>query len=348
MSDFTTGTGQNGLLPTPLFLNQAFNRVASTQLRLDAAEQQRLSEFASRGIPPLVRTEMLALLLGVSHKLLFAMARAPEKYYRSFRIPKRGGGFRDIATPRVFLKVVQRWIYESVLVRKRLPGYVTGFVPGGSIVRNASVHIGQRYVLKIDIENFFPSIGREKISAIYAEFGFPQKVVHLLTSLSLLDGRLPQGAPTSPCLANAAFLPVDAQVFEVADSSGIKYSRYADDLTFSSNRPFRDDFRKTVERFIGSGGFRINRSKVRMMGPGQRLITTGLVLSVKAHPIRETRRQLRARFHQAKKSPREFSQQANQLLGWAAFVNAYDPVLGAEYLRIARNVQIEARERFQG
>src|SRR5271154_6152301 len=130
MSDFTTGTGQNGLLPTPLFLNQAFNRVASTQLRLDAAEQQRLSEFASRGIPPLVRTEMLALLLGVSHKLLFAMARAPEKYYRSFRIPKRGGGFRDIATPRVFLKVVQRLIYESVLVRKRPPGYVTGFVPG--------------------------------------------------------------------------------------------------------------------------------------------------------------------------------------------------------------------------
>ena len=80
------------------------------------------------------------------------------------------------------------------------------------------------------------------------------------------------------------------------------------------------------------------------MGPGQRLVTTGLVVNVKAHPTRSIRRRLRARFHQARLAPLQFVAQRNQLIGWAAYVNTYDRVLGAEYLEIARSVQRLARE----
>jgi RNA-directed DNA polymerase len=308
-------------------------------LQLTSSESQLLDVLLENGIPPLVTTEVLSLVLGVSHKLLWAMASVPERYYRRFLIPKRTGGNREIATPRIFLKVVQRWILLNVLYKRSLPPFVTGFAPGRGLLANASFHVGQRYLAKVDIQDFFPSIGFRQVDSIYRGLGFPDKVVLLLTRLSLLDGSLPQGAPTSPHLANLAFLPCDREIVAFATRNNLAYSRYADDLTFSGNEPIEQKLIAQVLELIEAHSFKINPKKLKSSGPGQRLITTGMVVNVTAHPMRQLRRQLRARFHQAEINPAQFAKQAEQLLGWAAYVHMYDHDLGTRYLGIAKSVR---------
>jgi RNA-directed DNA polymerase len=198
--------------------------------------------------------------------------------------------------------------------------------------------VGRRYLAKIDVQDFFPSIGFDQVENVYRNFGFPHKVLALLSKLSILGGSLPQGAPTSPYLANLVFLPCDRQIVALANADGIAYSRYADDLTFSSDSPISGSFVSRVVELIEGQSFKINRRKLSFSGPGQRLMTTGMVVNATAHPMRRLRRQLRARFHQAAINPIAFADQAHQLLGWAAYVNMYDHALGADYLSTAKRV----------
>ena len=328
---------------TPPFSIDDLRESIRRDLAPTEAELQLFQQLVDGDVPPLISTQVLSLILGVSHKLLWAMASVPNQYYRRFQIAKRNGGTRDIATPRVFLKVVQRWILLNILYRRTLPPFVTGFVPGRGLMANASFHVGRKYLVKIDVQDFFPSIGLRQVESVYSTFGFPDKVVKLLTKLSLLQGELPQGAPTSPQIANLVFLPCDEQIKAVSDQYGVAYSRYADDLTFSSDVRISDGFVREVIRLIESRSFHINRQKSRSLRPGQRLMTTGMVVNVKTHPLRELRRQLRARFHQAQLMPGSFGEEAYKLLGWAAYVNMYDPELGSEYLGIAKRVLDTAR-----
>jgi retron-type reverse transcriptase len=328
---------------TPPFPADELREAIVRDLAPSEADSRLLDSLLERHVPPLITTEVLSLILGVSHKLLWAMASVPERYYRRFQIPKKSGGSREIATPRVFLKVVQRWVLLNVLYRRPLPSVVTGFAPGRGLLANASFHVGRRYLAKIDIQDFFPSIGFRQVESVYRDFGFPDKVVLLLTRLSLLDGRLPQGAPTRPQLANLVFLPCDGQLVALAGRHGVAYSRYADDLTFSGDHPIGPDFIARVISLIEGHSFRINRQKLRSSGPGERLMTTGMVVNVTAHPMRRLRRQLRARFHQAEARPTQFIEQAHQLMGWAAYVNMYDRGLGSKYLSTAKTVLYAAR-----
>jgi len=123
-----------------------------------------------------------------------------------------------------------------------------------------------------------------------------------------------------------------------SDELGLTYTRYADDLTFSTDKPISSGMISDLYSTITTFGFQLNAKKSRSLHPGQRLITTGMVVNQKAHPSREFRRRLRAIFHQASRNHREFKTKGKKLLGWAAFVNMYDGELGREYLQIARAV----------
>jgi RNA-directed DNA polymerase len=224
-----------------------------------------------------------------------------------------------------------------VLYARGLPPFVTGFVPGRSLLANAVAHVGQKYVVKIDIKDFFPSVPSKKVQDEFRSFGYPEKVTSLLTNLCTWRAGLPQGAPTSPYLANLVFLPCDRKLKEWADRAGVTYTRYADDLTFSSTEPM-DAVTVDLVDLIGTFGFRVNPKKTRSWHPGQRLITTGMVVNEKAHPPRRFRRRLRAIFHQASLDHHRFKSESRRLLGWAAFVNMYDGKRGQDYLRIARSV----------
>ncbi len=338
MKNIATGNNDAQLSLTPPIPTNFLLGLIDSELQPTEDEKRRINALVAARLPPLIRTEVLSMVLGVSHKLLFAMAHTPEKYYRRFEIPKRGGGTRRIATPRVFLKVVQKWILLNILYKHQLPPYVTGFVPGRGIIANASSHTGKRYLAKIDIENFFPSIGFQRVKGVYEQCGFPAKVTNLLAGLSILGGKLPQGAPSSPYIANLVFEPIDRELNELAETANLTYSRYADDLTFSSNNPIPKDLIAQIERLVTANSFRINKGKSRLLGPGQRRMTTGLVVNVKAQPVRWLRRRLRARFHQAALRPNRFKEEASQLLGWAAYVNMYDPSKGKRYLAVANRV----------
>ena len=110
------------------------------------------------------------------------------------------------------------------------------------------------------------------------------------------------------------------------------YSRYADDLTFSSDEPFTADFLGSIEKTIMDAGFRINRNKFLKVGKGQRHITTGFVVNEKVHPLRTFRKRLRAKFYEAEKDPKVFQKDHFRMQGWAAYVNMYDTELGKKYL----------------
>jgi RNA-directed DNA polymerase len=333
----TTGDNAGPVLTPPFPIADLIESQRALLLQTPS-HQSSFRELLAAGLPPLANNTIFSVILGISPKLLYAMAHVPERYYREFSIKKKSGGTRQIATPRVFLKTVQKWILLNILYREELPSFVTGFVRKRGILANARIHKGRKYLAKVDLADFFPTVSFSQVLGVYRQFGFPRDVRTLLSGLSTLRGHLPQGAPTSPFLANLVFLPADKKIESRAISGAISYSRYADDLTFSSDKPISKGFLEYVEATVLRAGFRINKTKSRESGPGQRLITTGLVVNEKVHPPRRLRRQLRARFHQAANHPSRFKKSANELLGWAAYVHMYDPSLGDDYLKIARKV----------
>ena len=180
-----------------------------------------------------------------------------------------------------------------------------------------------------------------KFSAIlklFESFGFPSEVSKQLGALCSLNGRLPQGAPTSPAISNLAFRPVDLELVKLARGWKCVYTRYADDLAFSGSRHFtKEDIRK-VQRLIASHGFSLNRSKSRIIGSGGRQVVAGVVVNTCAQPPRVKRRVWRALFHRASKHPHEFCERQAYLQGVAALVNQYDGKLAAEYREIVQKV----------
>jgi len=334
----TTGTNDDSVKLVPHFPIAALRAIFEQQKHTSNQDIALFDELVSRGVPPLVNPKFFAYILGVSPKLIYAMAHVPPRYYRTFAIPKRTGGTRTIAAPRVFLKTVQKWLLINVLYKRSLPDYVTGFTPRKSILENAAFHVGKQHLVRIDIEDFFPSIGQGEVEPVFQSFGYKPNVVNLLSRLALLDGELPQGAPTSPYLANLVFLPSDEAIQILATERNITYSRYADDLTFSSEAPFDSDFLLRIEKVIEGAGFSINRAKFLKVGKGQRHITTGFVVNEKVHPSRTFRRRLRAKFHQAADDPQAFRRDYHRMQGWAAYVNMYDKELGQRYLAIAKKI----------
>src|SRR5208282_4788324 len=129
MTDNTTGNSDAWLTLTPKFPVETILREAENQSPFTPEETVALERLKASGLPPILRPEILVEILGISPKLLSAMAHVPGNYYRFFTIPKRNGTLRSISSPRVFLKVVQTWILRNILQRIDLPEFVTGFIP---------------------------------------------------------------------------------------------------------------------------------------------------------------------------------------------------------------------------
>jgi RNA-directed DNA polymerase len=334
----TTGIGDERLKLVPHFPIAVLREILGRTDRATHEEIELFDEFVTRGLPPLVNPKILAYILGISPKLIYAMAHLPNKYYRNFSIPKRSGGKRTISSPRVFLKVVQKWILINILYKRPVQDFVTGFVPGKGTLDNAAFHVGKDHVVRMDIEDFFPSVRYASVKQVFQAFGFKPDVVSVLSRLTVLDGKLPQGAPTSPCLANLVFSTADEAIQNLALGKNVTYSRYADDLTFSSNAPFDAEFLASVEKVVEDSGFKMNRAKFVRVGRGQRHATTGFVVNEKLHPSRGFRKRLRAKFHRASQDPASFQKERHRMQGWAAYVNMYDKILGREYLLIAQKI----------
>jgi retron-type reverse transcriptase len=233
-----------------------------------------------------------------------ADGRAAHYIYRW--IAKRSGGKRLIEAPKAKLKRLQWRILGGILNKVPPHPAAHGFVSGRSIRTNAAPHVGQRVILKFDLENFYPSVSFNRVAAIFRSLGYCREAAIWLARLTTttvpasmavkgagremqihpyLGRRLPQGAPTSPALANLSAFALDLRLSGLARSFGANYTRYADDLTFSGDERFLKSlavFIPLVKQIVRSERFRINRRKCRVIRNNQRQTVTGVV--VNSHP----------------------------------------------------------------
>ena len=231
-----------------------------------------------KGFPPVFEFSHLCQLLGREKSYLSSVVNCPEAHYRSFRIPKRKGGFRTICAPYLALLECQQWIYKNILKKVKIHKTAHGFKPKKSILTNAKVHLSAQNLLKLDLKDFFPSITKERIIKLFCRIGYPPNVSCYLASICCYDDALPQGAATSPYLSNIIAKPMDARLYGLAQSFNLKYTRYADDLSFSGDRISI----KTVEiikEIIYEEGFIVNDEKTFLCRSEGRKIVTGISIT---------------------------------------------------------------------
>ena len=227
-----------------------------------------------------------------------SLATGKKSLYRKFTIPKKSGGVRTIMAPCHDLKTVQDSLNKTFQAIYAPSRHAYGFVVGKSVADNAAYHIGQRYVFNIDLKDFFPSIEKRRIIArlISSPFFLPSGAALLIAGLSCArvgkdkKSVLPQGSPVSPVFSNIIAERLDRKLNKLANKYGARYSRYADDITFSSmNNIYRQegDFYNEVWKVVAEEGFTINDSKVRINRIGERLEITGLTVSDKVNVARK-------------------------------------------------------------
>jgi retron-type reverse transcriptase len=229
-----------------------------------------------------------------------------RKYYRRFKIPKRNGSKRIINAPVEELASVQRSVLKKILY-PNYPNVRTnpahGFLPGKNILSNAQVHSNSIVIVNLDLKDAFTSTKEDNLFPGLQQF-FTKKGAEILIKLCCLKGCLPQGAPTSPMLLNFVLLKMDEKVNAIAKNTGWRYSRYADDLTFSCLEKDNHTIGvgKLIKEIVGNivkeSGYRLNKKKIRVFRPRRAMKVTGLTLNSGEPTIsRKFRRIVRAKVH---------------------------------------------------
>lgn len=258
----------------------------------------------------------IATYLGIAPDVIRYIRRYKRKNYRSFEFSKRSGGKRRVDAPRTYLKVVQWWILDTILANTYVPEHVFGFVRGKSFIDNARAHVGASHILNVDVKDFFPSVRETKVTSVFASLGYALEVATGLSDLATLDGVLPQGAPTSPALANMCFEACDLALLQIAAGYGLKYTRYADDLTFSGATRIPHEVVEMISDALRAQGFALNPQKTIFMGPNERKEVTGLIVGADEVALpRETLNRARGWFHRAEMSPQDHIKEAERIRG---------------------------------
>ena len=236
-----------------------------------------------------------------------ASARRRILSYKEFDIPKKSGGRRRITAPVGKLKGVLKCL-SQILAPYYSPLESThGFAVGRSVASNASVHVDKNYVLNIDLKDFFPSISSASVKKALLDHGLNQEVSELISRLVTIpvakEGSqmtihaLPQGSPCSPLISNMVCQNLDRRLEGLAKRFGVKYTRYADDITFSSNHHVYStsgELLAELYRIVEECGFTINEKKTRLQKRGERQEVTGVVVNEKINSHRSFRKNLRA------------------------------------------------------
>jgi retron-type reverse transcriptase len=241
--------------------------------------------------------------------------------YQRFSIPKRGGGVRQINAPNDALKDIQRRILKHILARLKAHPAVHGFEKGRSIVTNAAAHAGQAVVIRMDIRDFFHSTSADRVEDYFRRVGWDRKAAGLLTRLTTRDKRLAQGAPTSPRLANLVNYQMDVRLQRLAESYQGRYTRYADDLTFSLSRDRHREPNLLIAAakcILADYGYTLHHNrKLHIRRQHQRQDVTGLTVNEGVRLPRRTRRRLRAIRHRLATTG-QATLTGEQLAGWDA------------------------------
>ena len=295
----------------------------------------------------------IAKLLNIPFRELETLLEDSNRYHE-FSIAKNRGGKRVIYAPNEQLKEIQQQLLHLFEANYTVHRQAHGFVKGKDFVTNAEVHIGKNYIFTFDIENFFPSIKR---SVVINYFRTNLKMINH-TSKTLADivchpaGFLPQGAPTSPMLSNLLLYQFDQNMDAIAKKYKCTYTRYADDITFSTNaaefpraiaKQTEDNqwqVNETINAELKSYGLRIHPEKVHMQKPNRKKVVTGVVVNEKLNVNRSYIKRIRAAIYNLQ-TKKYYKQEVCKVIGRSpdqAYFIDYEEVLKA--LRILRG-QIE-------
>ena len=226
------------------------------------------------------------------------MAREAGRHYNEFTL-KRGDKTRVIRPATPALKKLQKRIYRRLLRLLPMPSWLHGGIPRRSPLTNAGVHLGKRYVVRLDIVEFFDRITPAQIFEVWRRLGYSPRLARLLTQLTTLRRSVPQGAPTSMALANLVLFEADEQILRIIAGSGAQYSRFVDDIALSGDYPQR--FIPQIARIIQQAGFSIRRRKTKIQGRGKRQEVTGCVVNNEGRLTKSRCRRdnVKAAIHQA-------------------------------------------------
>ena len=334
-----------------LFLGETVSQALSETQANDA----RLEDL---GMPKIPDVATLAKILGstVPNLRLFGFFRPVSRFnhYSRFTIPKKTGGERLISAPLMRLKALQYKILSEILSEVPVHEAAHGFVAGKSIYSNAIPHVGQSIVINMDLQDFFPTLTFERVQGAYVALGYSGQIATVLSLLCTeantaeteLDGHkwyiaqserfLPQGAPTSPMLTNIVCFQMDTRLHGLAEKLGLQYTRYADDITFSSDDKDLDVGRliRMIRKIVQEEGFVVHPKKTKVMRKGQRKEVTGVVVNEKTSIERKMLRKFKALLHQIEKDGPEgktwgeSDDVLSAALGYASFVKLIDSSKG--------------------
>jgi RNA-directed DNA polymerase len=281
-----------------------------------------------------VIVERIANDLGLPPEYITNLARGASYEYKEYKIAKRTGGYRVIHHPSRRLKALQRWLLQNVIHSFPVHTSASAYRQGQSIFDNAKVHAKSRYLLRMDLKDFFPSITEQDLrnyishhAGLFSSWTVPD--IDAFCGLVCRRQVLTIGAPTSPALSNAICHDLDVSLHALSDTMGVRYTRYADDLFFSTYEP---NVLKQIEKEVSSivsnlsvpGKLTVNTNKTRHSSKRRARHVTGIVLGSDGRPHigRTLKRQIRALIH--KSGHLDGSSRAS-LAGMIAYAEGFDP-----------------------
>ena len=320
------------------------------------------NKLQAQSLPILGSAQEIAIAMGITvpelRFLAFNRKTATISHYVRFKIPKKTGGERLISAPMPRLKKVQYWILHNILNLIPIHEAVHGFRSDRSIVTNAQPHIGADVLINCDLEDFFPSVSYKRVKGLFRSFGYSEAAATIFglicTEAELeeveLDGKtyyvalserhLPQGSPASPAITNIICKRLDRRLTQMAQKWDFVYTRYADDLTFSTKaeKPRICNILKNTESIVQHEGFAINHKKTRVLRKSRQQEVTGIVVNDKLNVDRKTLKRFRATLHHLETKGLEGASWGNKenlmasVEGFANFVMMVNPDKGEKFL----------------
>jgi retron-type reverse transcriptase len=320
-----------------------------------------IEKLQARQLPVLAApadvAQALSLTIPKLRWLAFHTEASAVTHYVRFQVPKKSGGFRELAAPHDTMAAAQKWILVNILEKLPTHEAAHGFVKGRSTMSNAVPHVGKATIINLDLKDFFPSISFPRVKGIFQGLGYSPAAATILALICTecprrkiqYSGRvlhvatgpraLPQGACTSPALSNLLARRLDGRLGGLAKKLGFTYTRYADDLTFSGDAAaakLTGYLLARVRHLVDEEKLVVNEKKTRVQRRNVQQTVTGIVVNQRPNVPRKIVKRLRAILNDAKKNGLDAANRENRdnfehwLGGMIAYVTMVNPVRGRE------------------
>lgn len=331
-----------------VFLGRGVSRgLADRRSNVELLERNALPVLSS----PAELAQALEISIPKLRWLAFHSDAPTRVHYVTFEIPKKSGGTRQLSAPHRSLAAAQRWILTNILNLLPVHERAHGFIAQRSVLTNAQPHVGATVVINADLSDFFPTITFPRVEGMFRKVGYSPAVATILALLCTECPRqtlrlgdttyfaatgpraLPQGAITSPAISNQIAGKLDRRMSAMAAKLGWEYTRYADDLTWSTSGDVAPSVGYVLARMrhiVQDEGFQLNHAKTRVQRRSQQQTVTGVVVNDRMNVPRETIRRIRAILHNAKTTGLEvqnrdqhphFREWLSGMIGWIGMVN---------------------------